>query len=129
MFKLSEPVVLSLSGERGVIAGRCEYEDGSVRYSVRYLRRTLDGETQCEGWFNEPDLKPVAIDLQEGLKAPREVCETACSDWQLGSVALLQSSGPKMTIEAIDGPTATCSWFIDGRLERAVFPVCALRRM
>lgn len=55
-YSLSEPIALSLSGERGIVAGRCEYDDGSLRYYVRYLRRTQGGDTQGEGWFTATEL-------------------------------------------------------------------------
>ena len=84
-FKLGEPIALSLSGERGVIAGRSDYEDGSQRYLARYLRCTHGGATQEEAWFSAADLvKQQTVLMTERELLLDELWQKLFARWEKG---------------------------------------------
>ena len=54
-FELNQKVLISVSGERGMVRSRCEYGDGSENnYFIRYL--SSDGRA-VEVWWSESALK------------------------------------------------------------------------
>jgi hypothetical protein len=53
-FKIGAEVSLAMSGEKGKIIGKAEYESYPDSFMVRYV--AADGR-QCEGWFEAPALK------------------------------------------------------------------------
>lgn len=55
-FELGGRVSLSLSGERGDVIGRAEYQNFPPCYQVSYV--AADGR-QCEGWFDSTALNTL----------------------------------------------------------------------
>lgn len=49
-FRLEQPVVLTMSGERGIVIGRSDHVHSSDQYNVRYT--AADGR-QVENWWDE----------------------------------------------------------------------------
>jgi len=46
----------------------------------------------------------------------------------IGTVVMLRSGGPKMTVEGTDEEgELTCVWFVDDKTKRDSFPAAALR--
>jgi uncharacterized protein YodC (DUF2158 family) len=48
------------------------------------------------------------------------------ASFRAGDQVVLQSGGPSMTVETVNGSHVTCSWFSGSELKRDVFPQAAL---
>lgn len=55
-FELGDQVAISVSGEKGQIKGRAEYQTAENAYLVRYVK--ADG-CAVEAWWDETALQPV----------------------------------------------------------------------
>lgn len=54
---------------------------------------------------------------------------TAESGFEIGSIVVLRSGGPQMTVERIDGTTVSCLWFDDGKLGSGDFHTEVLKHV
>lgn len=57
IYELNETVVISVSGETGVVIGRAEWASSEPSYEVRY--KSADGRA-VEAWWVEAALEPAS---------------------------------------------------------------------
>lgn len=53
-FELKQPVIISISGEKGHVKARAEFVSAINEYQIHYL--SAEGRA-VEGWFQETDLR------------------------------------------------------------------------
>jgi uncharacterized protein YodC (DUF2158 family) len=49
--------------------------------------------------------------------------------FRIGDVVELNSGGPQMTVEKVDGDQITCTWFVDSKADHRTFPESVLKKV